>query len=1200
MNNIIHCAVPDNICRVRIQIWRIMRLSFIFIFAALMQVSASSLAQKITLSERQATLETILQKIRLQTGYDFLYDVQAIKAAKPIDINVRNSSLADALNSCLAGQDFSFTIDDKSVIIRRKEPSFPDNLVARFTDIDVRGRVVDEQGNPLPNASIQVKGKAKVYNSNEKGEFSIPDVADDAILVIRYVGYKMLEIAVKDAVMPLEIKLNVATGELEEVKVTYSTGYQNIPKERATGSFVQIDNETINRGVSTNILDRIAYLTSSLKKGNTGSQNTDLSIRGISTISSNSKPLIVIDGFPYEENNSASFTFSVQLNNLNPNDVESITILRDAAAASIWGARSANGVIVITTKRGRFNQKASISFTGSTTLTERPDLFKLDLMSSSDAIDYEKKLFASGLYDAYNGPFAANYGYAVVSPAIEILLARKRNSITQQEANEQLAELSNHDTRDDINKYLVRNGVTQQYNFNVSGGGEKMSYYSSVGYNKNNSSNVGNNARTLTLNLNNTFRPIKNLELNAYINYNQTTTEANGIGYSQFIANGNNKFAPYTMLADANGNPMHVPISGSFRTAYLDTVKTIGLLDWHYRPLDELNNQDNINKSFNLRFGGAIKYTIMEGLSVDLIGQYNRTTINNDNYQSLRNYITRDYVNRFMFLNASGQPQYPVPLGGILDISNQIQNAYDLRSTLNFNKTWGKHGVSAISGIDIRESQYDTNQSRRYGYDPLTLTYANNINYGTTYVNRPNGVNRLITENGVINGFLVRNYSYYGNVGYSLLSKYRLSASGRVDAANLFGMKANLRAKPNWSVGTAWDISREDFFKTKTISSLIIRATYGYNGNVDNSATSLPVIFYGTNSQTYQRPIQYASRGSSPNPGITWEKVRVINYALDFGMFSNRMTGSLEYYRKKATNLIAPGPPVDKTSGVSSYRGNFGAMKSKGIDLILKGIIFNSAVKLKTDLNVSYNMNEVTEYYSDASLLNNALFYLSGSVLPIGKPRSSLYSYRWGGLDSQSGNPMGIINGQVVPFVTVLGSTGGVSNTRPSDLVYHGQTAPIVSGNVMNDISYKGFAVSFNITYDLGYYLRRSSVDFNTLQTNYSTHGDYRLRWRKVGDEMITNVPSMPITSDNRYEFYKNSEVLVEKGDNIRLRDIRLIYNLNKKNIKKIPFKNISLSLIADNLNMLLWRANKVGIDPDFNNTVPNPRSIAFGLNLNY
>lgn len=1169
-----------------------------------MQVSATTLAQRITIKGNPISLKAIFTEIKKQTGFQVLYQSAQLNKAKPIKIALNNVPLEEAMPQILADQQLDFEIEDKTIIIKERSPSLLDklsNVISNMVrNLTIKGRVVDQDGKPLPNASIRVKGKSAVTNTNSEGEFEIKGVDEDAVLLVSYVGYKTLEIALKDAVMPLEIKLNAATGELEEVKVVYNTGYQELNKERATGSFVQIDNKSIKRGVSTNILDRISYLTSSLRKGGNGEASvngTDISIRGLSTVNANQKPLIVIDGFPYEEY-IFGFGGQIILNNLNPNDVESATILRDAAAASIWGARSANGVIVITTKKGKFDQKANVSFFSNTTIGERPDLFKANIMSSNDMIDYEKKLFKIGVYNDYDDLYPSSNSFPSLSSGIELLLANRRGEISDSQTIINLEKLRNNDVRNDVNKYLLRSSVNQQYNLNVSGGSNKMNYYGSIGYDKELKSAIGNEYNRLTLRLDNNYRITNNIELNTYVSYTQSKTQNNGISYDQYIANGINQVSPYTMLADENGNLLSVP--KRLRSSYIDTVKTRGLVDWHYNPIEEISNQDNTDKLSTIRFGGGLIYKIIQGLNLNLKGQYDHSLSNSEDYKSIRSYEVRDNINTYMFLNALGQPQYPIPLGGTLNFRSMRQTSYNLQGQLNFSKTFDAHAISAIGGFNVNESQRDLNSNKKWGYDPLTLGFANNMDYNTRYAMRASSGNTgtIPKDNGSLSGSLNRSLSYYSNVGYTLLNKYTLNASARIDAANLFGVKANLKAKPTWSFGTGWNISKEDFFDVGSISSLSLRATYGYNGNVDNNATSFPVIRYQLASLPYSIPQQYATSVSPPNPGLTWEKVKVINLGLDISMFGNRLIGSVDYYIKKAGDLISS-QPVDPTVGVNSYTGNFGALKAEGIDLNLTALVLNYGIKVNSAISLSYNKEEITDYYLAPSLLIQPLNYLSNQVLA-GKPRNYLYSYRWAGLNSQTGDPMGVVDGQIVPFTTVLGSTGVAPNTHPTDLIYHGRSTAPVFGNMLNTISYKGFSTSFNITYAFGYYFRRPSVNFSLIQYTWGGHGDYKNRWQKPGDELFTNVPSLPLMSDGRDEFYAYSEVLVEKADHIRLRDIRLSYDLNKGQVRKFPFTNISFYVLANDLNVLLWRANNHNIDPENLNKVPNPRSISVGLTLNY
>jgi len=1187
------------------QILLVMRITVLILLTALMQLSAKSLAQKVNFVKKNASLEQVFNEITKQTGYNVLLPGDKLNIAKTTQANFKDASISTVLEQTLSNLDFTFMIEDKTIVIKPKSPTLLDKaksvILNLVQDLIVRGKILDENGKPLQSASIMVKGKPQVYTTNEEGEFHIANVSEDAVLVISYVGYNQLSIVLKDAVLPLQIKLNPQMRELEEVKVTYSTGYQNIPKERATGSFVQLSNKDINRTVSTNILDRIVNITSGLTTQTGG--RSEVSIRGISTINANQRPLIVVDGFPYGDGNPSGTSlaggdpFIGEM--INPNDIENITILKDAAAASIWGARSGNGVIVITTKRGNFNQKSNVQFNSSVNITERPDLFKASVISSADAVAFEKKLFETGIYNEFDDDYPSINYFPVVSPVIEILLARRRGAITGLEADRQLEQLTNHDVRNDVNKYLLRNSVNQQYNFNVSGGSDKMNYYGSVGYDKNLSSSIGNDYNRLTLRLNNTYRPIKNLKINAFIAYTQDNAKNNGMDYGQYIADGMRQVAPHTMLADENGNPLHVSYPGGLRTAYIDTIKTKGLLDWHYRPIDEIGNTDNSVKNFNIQLGGSLNYSIISGLSAEISGGYIRNLANTDSYYSTKTFFARNLINQYMFLNASKQPQYPIPLGGILDYTNEVKTSYNLRGLMNLNKTWGIHAVSAIAGVDIRESESDANKSRKYGFDPLSLGFSNSMNYNSLFTVRPLGGNVKIPDPGDLGGSLRRYLGYYTNAGYTLLNKYTITASARIDASNFFGIKANLKSIPLWSVGAGWNVKNEVFFKSKLISTLKLRGTYGFNGNMNNTATALPTIRYFAGPVSYNNFQRYASLNSPPNPGLTWEKVKMINLAFDFGLFNDRLNGSLEYYVKNAENLIG-GIIAEPTKGYPSYNGNYASIKGEGIDFILNALVSNGGFKWNTSLNISYNTDEVTDYKVDEFALANAASYFGGGLPIIGKPLYKFYSYRWAGLDGQTGNPLGVVNGQTVPFSTVIGFDDNFEpNTKPSDLVYNGRATPNVFGNLINTFSYKGVSASFNILYSFGYYFRRPSIDYNTLQDYWGAHGDYAQRWQKPGDELITNVPSMPETPDNRYQFYSQSEILVEKGDHIRLQDIRLSYDLNKNSFKKLPFTSASVFINANNTGLILWRANKKGLDP-LGNTVPTPRSIAFGLTLNY
>jgi TonB-linked SusC/RagA family outer membrane protein len=1193
----------------------IVKLIIIIMTTVLLQVSAASFAQKFSLTTTKESLKNVFAEIQKQTGFTVLAKSEYLNNSKPITISLKNVPVEDALTKILAGQNLSFTIEDKVVLIKEAEPGFLDRVSdavrSVFKDVIVKGKVTDQDGIALPNASIRVKGKSVVTNTNQNGEFEIKGVDEDAVLLVSYVGFKTLEIGLKDAVMPLEIKLNVATGELEEVKVTYNTGYQTIDKTRATGSFVQIDNELFNRAVSTNVLDRILEITNSLKVDKAVAASKEngspISIRGFSTINANMKPLIVVDGFPYEE--EAPQRGQINLNNLNPNDVESITILRDAAAASIWGARSGNGVIVITTKKGKFNQPISINFSNSVNITEKPRLDKMNVIKSVDAIEFEKRQFATGIYNQYDDAYPVFDLFPAQSPAIELMLAaRKKNSgiagynaLNDPDVLAKLSEMGSHDVRDDVSKYLLQTGVNQQYAINLSGGADKINYYSSVGYDKNLALNRGTNDNRLTLNFKTSYKPIKRLVLNTYLYYTKQKSANNAIGYQQFLPG---RTATYTRLADDQGNALHVvPGMGSLRTAYIDTAKYPALLDWHYRPIDEIENNDNTSNSYSTRFGGDINYELFSGLRLSLISQYDKSLSRTDNYQNLKNYNTRDLINLFMQRGANGAITYPVPLGGILDYSNQESTKWNVRGVLSFAKTWGKHQLNALASAEAEQKTSNDNAGRYYGYIANTNTLNGNVDFVTNFPTRASGgsINTIINPIS-IGGTLNRFTSYSANTGYTFDNKYTITASGRIDASNFFGSKANQRITPLWSLGILWDITKENFYDLKAMSVLKLRATYGYTANLNNKATGLPTGKYDVARHGYNNEI-YINLLTPPNPGLTWEKVGTMNIGIDYGLFNQRIGGSIDYYVKKGINLIGP-KLIEATVGVSSYTGNYASMISKGFDFNIRTNNFGGKFKWGTNFNLSYNADKVIDYEITEED-QNATGTIADNIghLIVGKPLFKLYSYPSAGLDPLNGKPRGYVNGEIVPFNQVL-EYYLPSGAKPSDLIYHGSATPQIFGYVMNDLSYKNISLSFNISYSLNYFVKRASVDYSSLFSNVgvSAHGDYYLRWQKPGDENKTKVPSLSNNLDGSYAFYSNSSDLVIKGDNIRLNDLVLSYNLNKSVIKQLPFSNARLSVVASNLGIILWRANKYGVDPNIPNDIQPPisRNIALRLNINF
>ena len=999
-----------------------------------------------------------------------------------------------------------------------------------------------------------------------------------------------------DGQMELVVSLKTKIATLGNVEVVYSSGYQTIPKDRATGSFVQIDNSLFNRSISANVLDRIydvtnglAYIPSNVQGGQIN--KSTMQIRGISTINANAYPLIVVDGFPYGE----STNYTDVVNNINPNDVESITVLKDAAAASIWGVRAGNGVVVITTKSGKFNQKSKIQFNTNLAIQQKPDLDYIHTISSFDEIAFEKTAFTNGYYDNYDQN-ALNQVYTdPVPPVAELLLKVRHGTITQVEANDQIKSYQQHSIRNDINKCLIRNSLNQQYALNISGGNDKFNYFGSIGYDNDKNILIKSQYNRVALRFDNVYKPIKNLEVASFIAFTQSVNYSSNINYSTLLPSGNSVISPYTSLIDNKGNPL--PTYNGLRTGYVDTANYPALLDWNFRPVDELNNSKNVSRQNNVRIGIDLKYHLFPSITAEIKYQYNKLITFGNIYYNVQSYYTRNLINQYKYRDENGQIQYPIPIGDINYNSTSDLSSWNVRYQLNFNHEWGninQHRVSIIAGAETMETTSDGYGNGEFGYNTNAGTYTTNIDYNTFFNLNPGpnaGYAQVVNPSFILGNTLNRYISYFSNGAYTFKNRYTFSASGRVDESNFFGVSANKRIVPLWSSGFSWDISNENFYQNKLLPSLKFRATYGVSGNTNNGASSYTTIQYQGSAPYSNAP--YATVQNPPNPELRWEKISMLNLGLDFGIKNKTITGSLEYYQKKGFDLIGP-ITIDPTTGVTQYVGNKASIDGKGIDIVLNCKNLDGRLKWFTTILFSYNTDKVT-YYSQPTLDATSLTQ-SGNAIVIGKPLSSLYSYNWAGLNPTTGEPQGFVDGKRSDYNTVI------SNAKSSDLIYSGPSTPRIFGSIRNMFVYNNLSISFNITYKFKYFFRRSSINYTNLYNNWGGHSDYGLRWKNPGDEKITNIPSLPNSPDfNRDMMYEFSSVLMKKADNIRFRDFRVNYDFGKQLLRKnVYVQNAQIYLYANNLGFL-WRANKFGIDPDYGDQiVPPNHSVALGVDITF
>lgn len=1159
------------------QILRVMKLLIVLMTAVFVQVSAATFAQQVSLNRRQASLKAIFSDIQKQTGYTVVYQSSLIADSRPVTIKLDKVELKTALDVVLKDQSLSYQIEDKVVVIKKAETSIIQKIIDYFVNIDVTGKVVDENNQLLIGASVTIKGTKRVVVTNQNGEFSFTNVDEKAILIISYLGYKSLEIAAKKEMG--NVQLQVAAGELDEIAVV-NTGYQELPKERATGSFDNVNNETLNQQVGLNILDRLNGIVPGLyfnigKSSSNNPQSTlGISVRGLGTIHGPLDPIIVLDNFIYEGD----------INNINPNDVENITILKDAAATSIYGARGGNGVIVITTKKGRFNQKFQVELSVNTTFKPKPNLNSLRQISSADYIEVEQWLYRKGYYNS----LINNATYPALTPALNVFIAKDKGLISSVDSLNHINYLKTVDIRDQYEKYLYQNSLTQQYSLNLRGGNEVNAWIVSGAFDISSDNQKSINKRN-NIRIENTYKPINNLNINLSAYYSNTNFVSGADDFSEVATIQSANYVPYLQIADESGNP--IAVQRRFRNDIISTVGKGKLLDWNYYPLTDFLHDKTQRSVEDIYSRIGISYNLPIGLKFQGSYQYQRQMSLNKRTANIESYFTRDLINSFSVIDPdTEQITYSVPKGGY--VNSYYTNIYSQsgRFQANYEKVWKKHGIVALFGTELRDVKTDGNVSLLYGYNENPISAAN-MDFSKVYQEIITGYLKGVVGPFPVNTQINRFLSSYGNLAYTYNEKYILTSSIRKDGSNIFGLNYNDKWKPLWSIGSAWIISKERFFEHTPFSFMKMRATYGYSGNVDVSRSPLVIAYSGTNQFTN---LPVARITTVHNPDLKWEQLRQINFGIDFRIKGSLLEGSIEYYVKSGSDLYGLSGYDYTTYGASGeLTKNVAAMKGQGVDINLQGsIVNNSKLKWNANMLFSYNTNKTTGYYSTDATDVRRLIGSGRNITPvIGMPLYSIVAYQWAGLDHK-GDPQGYLNGEPSTDYKAIFDQAAQRGIDGGGIKFIGSSNPVFFGSLINQISLKKFSLSFNISYRLGYFFRKNSLSYSALYGGYGAV-DFENRWKTIGDENNTTVPAMVYADypqfDNRDLFYRNSEINTLRADHIRLQYINVGYDMSTL-VKNNFFKNISVSLNGANLG-LLWKANREGLDPDYPYTVLPPKT---------
>lgn len=1045
---------------------------------------------------------------------------------------------------------------------------------------DVRGVVRSaETGVPLAGVSITNSLQNRSTVSGATGAFTIKDIQMPDSLTFSFIGFETQKVSLESFQKELNINMYARTSEINEITVI-NTGYQKIKPNEMTGAVQVLTQKDLQQQVGTNILERLDGIAPGVRFDNQPTavtqQKLNVSIRGLSTINGQLDPLIVLDGFIYEGD----------ITNIDPNSIENVSILKDAAATSIWGARAGNGVIVLTTNKGKAGTKLHSNASVGTIVQQKPNLKKVFQLPSADYIEIERMLFENGYYNR----IISRTPEAALTPVIDILQQVKEGKISKEDGEIAIDRYKHIDSREEYDRFFLGVPITQQYSIGTSGGSEVNTFNIGANFTKvvNENRNIG---QKINFQFANRLKLGTKVNIDANFYYTNSQTKSGEPTYDSYLFTVRGKSIPYLAFADELGNPL--PFENRYRKAYLDALKTGNILDWDYLPLEDYKYIDDVNRSQELFGTINIGYKIFPFLNLNVGYQAQQQKVADDLQYGAESWNARELVNKFaQYDQATGNMVYPVPRGGTRRLNSSTTSSYTIRGQADFNKEWERYLITAIIGLEARQNKNDGNSFTAYGYsnDPLASIP---VNYQTQY---PIAIERSTTSipgspafSRTINRFV----STYANIAYLFDSKYGLSASARRDGANIFGATTNDKWKPFWSIGGSWTASNEDFLRIDAISLLKLRATYGYSGNVDLRRTPLPLA--STTAPTYSN-LPALSIGSLNDPSLQWERVRTMNLGVDFSLFNNILTGTFDYYIKSGKDLYGLSAYDYTVWGYQPYiTKNVASMEGRGIDAMISTRNLNGRIRWTTTFFVSYNKNKTKEYYNPFPMRIADFLGRGTNITAVpGLPLHAIAAYKWAGLDEQ-GNPQGRSNGNPSRDYEAIRTEASAADGMPENIVFKGSSKPQLFGSVQNRIEYKTFSLIANIGFQADYYFLKNTTNYSSLFSQGLAYEDILDRWQQPGDESRTNVPSL-LYPDNgqRNSFYNQSEINVLKADHLRIQYLNFTWTPKIK-------KPLTTEFFCNATNLgILWRANKEKIDPDFQGRIGPLKTYALGLRITY
>jgi TonB-linked SusC/RagA family outer membrane protein len=1163
MQNCIACGHAAARTRLQ-QMIRIMKLTAFVLLAGCLHVAARGLGQdaRVTLHMKQVSLDKFFSLVEKQTSYHFSYSTALIPLNRKIDVEARDETLASVLQRVLQELGLSYKMMNEKVIGITTTPADIQGTVhitrktediygSFFADtIVIRGTVYDDKGAPLPRASVMVKGTGKGVHTDNDGRFSIGLPRTAGTLVISSVGFTTLEQVLTPGRKQFDVVLQPAASALSEVVVV---AYGTAKKGTLTGSVAQINSEKFASRPLTNPLNALdgaaPGVQLSTANGQPGSAPT-IRIRGFGSVNASNAPLYVVDGVIYDGT----------IANLNPDDIDNFSILKDASATSLYGAKAANGVIMITTKKGK-SGSGQLQVRATQGYTTRGiaeydrvnayqyyplmwEAYRNSLVNATAPIpmDDAGKL-ASGVFprnsgnqQVYNGKTYSDISQLLMNNPFNVAgneLVRTDGTLNPN------AKLMYADDLDWY-KQMSRTGNRKEYNLSASGGSEKNDYYVSLAYNKEKGFVIRSDYERITGRINVNSRPVSWFKTGANIAGTITRSNQASDGSSTGFVNPfyfSRTIGPIYPVHqhDASGN--YVLDQKGEKVFELGVNRASGGKVGRNVVAETLWNQD------------FVKRNVLSGRTYGEISLLKNLKFTTNITVDISNYNNPTYTNKIVG-DGSGD-------GGRASNTNSTTTSYTFNQLLNYNKTFHDHTLQVLAGHE----NYDYTYKYAYG------SRAGQVLDGNTEL-----INFTNTTSLTSYTYNDRTESYLSRVNYDYKNKYMLSGSFRTDGSSRFYKDS--RWGKFWSVGAAWRLDQEDFAKKISwLESLKLRASYGLVGNnylLNSDGTDIyyawqALYTLGRNNVLEPGYVQ----ASLENRDLKWETNKQLDLGVDFGLFKDRLTGSIEYFDRKSVDLLYS-VPLPVSAGLDTKNMNIGTMYNRGFEIQLTGHVVKSKnFAWDVDLNWTTFKNQITSQPVNEIIDGT-------KKLMVGHNRYEYWLRQWYGVNPETGDGLYVANSWNASnsFVTKGGDT---VTTNPSNAryVYAGSAIPKFYGSISNSFTYKNFKFSFLISYQVGGKVYDGTYAGIMSSGNYgeALHTDILKRWQKPGD--ITDVPRLDYGQVSNYGA-QSSRFLVS-ASYLNFRSVNLAYTFSNKLASELHVKGAQLYGGVENLGLISARK---GLNP--------------------